>query len=69
MFSIFTKNIIYEKCAFIRLVVDGENLITKSDDRKGIIVWDELKKTRTETGDFLLLTCVELSSLVYWENI
>jgi hypothetical protein len=52
------ENIIYSKCAFIKLIVDGVDLIKETEDRKGIIVWDELKKTRDNSGDFLILTCV-----------
>ena len=52
------ENITYSNCAFIRLIVDGNNLITQTKDRKGIIVWDELKKTTNESGRFLILTCL-----------
>ncbi|MGB0882883.1 MAG: hypothetical protein ACPGSO_08005 [Vicingaceae bacterium] len=52
------ENIMYSNCAFIRLVVDGVNLITKTEDRKGIIVWDEIKKTINDSGQYLILTCV-----------
>lgn len=52
------ENIIYSNCAFIRLVVDGVNLITKTEDRKGVIVWDEIKKTVNDSGQYLILTCV-----------
>jgi hypothetical protein len=52
------ENIIYSNCAFIKLIVDGIDLIKETEDRKGVIVWDELKKTRANSGDFLILTCV-----------
>lgn len=52
------ENITYSNCAFIRLVVDGDNLITKTEDRKGVIVWDEIKKTINDSGQYLILTCV-----------
>jgi hypothetical protein len=52
------ESITYSNCAFIRLVVDGVNLITKTDDRKGVIVWDEIKKTINNSGQYLILTCI-----------
>lgn len=52
------ENIIYSNCAFIKLIVDGIDLIRETEDRKGVIVWDELKKTHDNSGDFLILTCV-----------
>lgn len=52
------ENITYSNCAFIRLVVDGVNLITKTEDRKGVVVWDEIKKTTSNSGQYLILTCV-----------
>lgn len=50
------RNIIYSNCAFIRLIIDSVNLITQTTDRKGVIVWDELKRTLTQSGQFLILT-------------
>jgi hypothetical protein len=38
--------------------VDGVDLIKETEDRKGVIVWEELKKTQDNSGDFLILTCV-----------
>lgn len=52
------ENVIYSNCAFIRLIIDGRNLITETKDRKGVIVWEEIKKTINESGRFLILTCV-----------
>jgi hypothetical protein len=52
------ENIMYSNCAFIRLVIDGVNLITTTKDRKGVIVWDEIKKTLNQSGEYLILTCV-----------
>lgn len=52
------ESIIYSNCAFIRLVVDGINLITTPEDRKGVIVWQEIKKTLNDSGQYLILTCV-----------
>ena len=52
------ENITYSNCAFIRLVVDGVNLITNTEDRKGVVVWDEIKKTVSHSGQYLILTCV-----------
>jgi hypothetical protein len=52
------ENVIYSKCAFIKLIVDGIDLIKETQDRKGVIVWDELKKTEENSGEFLILTCV-----------
>jgi hypothetical protein len=52
------EGIVYSNCAFIKLVVDGVDLIKENEDRKGIIVWDEFKKTWDKSGDFLILTCV-----------
>lgn len=52
------ENIIYSKCAFIKLIVDGVDLIMETETRKGVIVWDELKKTLDNSGEFLILTCV-----------
>jgi hypothetical protein len=52
------ENIIYSNCAFIRLIVDEVNLISTTKDRKGVIVWDEIKNTISESGQYLILTCV-----------
>ncbi|WP_224997088.1 hypothetical protein [Cesiribacter sp. SM1] len=52
------ENIIYSDCAFIKLHIDGIDLIKQTEDRKGVIVWDELKKTLLNSGDFLVLTCM-----------
>lgn len=52
------EGIIYSNCAFIKLIVDKVDLIKATEDRKGIVVWDELKKTGDRSGDFLILTCV-----------
>ena len=52
------ENIIYSNCAFIKLIVDGIDLIKETSDRKGVIVWNELKKTQAKSGDFLILTRV-----------
>jgi hypothetical protein len=52
------ENITFTNCVFLKLKVDGINLITRNKDRKGIIVWDELKKTLTKSGQFLILTCI-----------
>ena len=52
------ENIIYSKCAFIKLHVDGIDLIKLTEDRKGVVVWDELKKTLLSSGDYLILTCM-----------
>jgi hypothetical protein len=52
------ESIIYTNCAFIRLMVDDVNLIVTTKDRKGVVVWDEVKNTITDSGQFLILTCV-----------
>lgn len=52
------ESIIYSNCAFIRLVIDGVNLITSTEDRKGVIVWEEIRKTVNDSGQYLILTCV-----------
>jgi hypothetical protein len=52
------ESIIYSNCAFVKLIIDGIDLIKESEDRKGVVVWEELKKTRDNSGDFLILTCV-----------
>ncbi|MFN6944507.1 MAG: hypothetical protein ACK4ND_06135 [Cytophagaceae bacterium] len=52
------KNIIYSNCAFIKLIVDGIDLIKETEDRKSVINWGELIKTKFDSGNFLLLTCM-----------
>lgn len=52
------ENIIYSNCAFIKLLIDDVDLIKQTEDRKGVVVWDELKKTQYSSGDFLVLTCM-----------
>ncbi|RBW55840.1 hypothetical protein DS884_15945 [Tenacibaculum sp. E3R01] len=56
--SIEYEKIIYSNSAFIEPVIDGNNLTTESTDRKGIVVWNEVKKTISKSGQFLILTCV-----------
>lgn len=56
--SIEYEKIIYSNSAFIEPVVDGNNLTTVSKNRKGIVVWNEVKKTISKSGQFLILTCV-----------
>jgi hypothetical protein len=48
--------IVYSKCAFIKLMVDGVDQISETKD-KGVVVWDELKRTKNDSGDFLIFTC------------
>ncbi|WP_431167559.1 hypothetical protein [Tenacibaculum halocynthiae] len=57
-FSIEYEKIIYSNSAFIEPVIDGNNLTTESTNRKGIVVWNEVKKTISKSGQFLILTCV-----------
>jgi hypothetical protein len=52
------ENIIYSECAFIKLHVDGVDLMKLTEERKGVVVWDELKKTLSSSGDYLILTCM-----------
>lgn len=52
------EGITYSNCAFIKLLVDSIDLLDETEGRKGIIVWDELKKTKDLSGDFLIITCV-----------
>jgi hypothetical protein len=52
------EGIIYSNCAFVKLIVDGIDLIKETEDRKGVVVWNELKKTKDYSGDYLILTCV-----------
>gem|GEM_PF-217176 len=52
------EGIIYSDCAFVKLIVDGIDSIKETEDRKGVVVWDELKKTKDNSGDYLILTCV-----------
>jgi hypothetical protein len=52
------ENIIYSNCAFIKLHVDGIDLIKETEDRKGVVVWDELNKSKNNSGDFLIITCM-----------
>ncbi len=55
--SVEYEGITYTNCAFIYLIVDDVNLFSDTEDRKGLIVWTELKKTRELSGNSLLLTC------------
>ncbi len=52
------ESIIYSNCAFIKLIIDNIDLIKETKDRKGVVVWSELKKTKDNSGKFLILTCV-----------
>jgi hypothetical protein len=52
------EGITFSNCAFIKLIIDDIDLVKLTDYEKGVVVWDEIKKTRFESGDFLILTCL-----------
>jgi len=52
------ENITYQNCAFIKLYIDDIDLVMLTEDEKGIVVWDEIKKSRYESGDYLIITCL-----------
>ncbi len=51
------EGIIYSNCAFIKLHVDDIDFFKETEDRKGVVVWDELNKAKNSSGDYLILTC------------
>ncbi|CAM1356372.1 hypothetical protein [Tenacibaculum halocynthiae] len=51
-FSIEYEKIIYSNSTFIEPVIDGNNLTTESTNRKGIVVWNEVKKLLANQVNF-----------------
>ena len=52
------EGIVFTNCAFIDFLIDDRNPFDNTKEKKGFIVWDELKKTTVNSGHYLILTCV-----------
>ncbi|AXY58810.1 hypothetical protein [Acinetobacter sp. WCHAc010052] len=55
--AIEIEGITFTNCAFLKLLIDNQDLCSSQNFEAGLVVWDELKRSLKKSGRYLIFTC------------